>query len=287
MNIVKHCKLGDFDLFFLRDGSFWLDGGGYFGIVPKVIWQKLVEPDELNRVKLHINPLLVRTDQHNILIDPGLGNKYSDKQKKIFRMNYEPSLEQSLAEINMTTDDIDVVVATHLHFDHVGACTKFDSSGNVIPAFKNAVFYFQKAEWEDATHPNERTKGTYFLENYVPLQEAGLVQFIEGNTEVVPGISVEISGGHTKHHQIIFIKSQGETAAYFGGIVSAVTHLKIPYTMGFDLYPLEIMEKRRELYARAIKENWLVCLEHDPEHRAGYIRFDGKNYHFLDFRLQI
>lgn len=280
MKIVKNFILGDFELLFLRDGAFWLDGGGYFGIVPKVIWQKLIYSDELNRVKLHINPLLVRIGTHNILIDPGLGNKYSDKQKNIFNMDYEPSLEQSLAEINMTTDDIDVVVATHLHFDHVGACTKFDSSGNVIPTFKNAGFYFQKDEWEDATHPNERTKGSYFLENYVPLKEAGLAKFIEGNSEIVPGISVEVTGGHTKHHQIIFIKSKGETAVYFGGIVPAVTHLKIPYTMGFDLDPITIMEKRKELYGRAIKENWLVCLEHDPENRAGYITFDGKNYQF-------
>ncbi len=278
--MVKKHQLGNYELFFLHDGSFWLDGGGYFGVVPKVIWQKLIQPDELNRVKLNINPLLVRTPEHNILIDPGQGNKFTEKQKKIFGINYEPSLEQSLAEIGLTPDDIDIVVATHLHFDHVGACTKFDESDNIVPTLKNAIHYFQKDEWEDATHPNERTKGTYFLENYVPLKEAGLVRLIEGNIEVIPGISVEITGGHTKHHQIIFIKSEGETAVYFGGIVSAVTHIKIPYTMGFDLYPVEIMEKRKELYQRAIEENWLVCLEHDPINRAGNIKFDGRNYQF-------
>jgi glyoxylase-like metal-dependent hydrolase (beta-lactamase superfamily II) len=110
--------------------------------------------------------------------------------------------------------------------------------------------------------------------------KAGLVKLIEGNKEVIPRISVEITGGHTKHHQIIFIKSEGKTAVYFGGIVSAVTHIRIPYTMGFDLYPVEIMEKRRELYQRAIEENWLVCLEHDPINRAGNIKFDGRNYQF-------
>jgi glyoxylase-like metal-dependent hydrolase (beta-lactamase superfamily II) len=278
--MVKKYQLGNYELFFLHDGSFWLDGGGYFGVVPKVIWQKLIQPDELNRVKLNINPLLVKTPEHNILIDPGQGNKFTEKQKKIFGISYEPSLEQSLAEIGLTCDDIDVVVATHLHFDHVGACTKFDESGNIVPTLKNAIHYFQINEWEDAIHPNERTKGTYFLDNYVPIMEAGLVKLIEGNREVVPGISVEITGGHTKHHQVIFIKSEGETAVYFGGIVSAVTHIRIPYTMGFDLYPVEIMEKRRELYQRAIEENWLVCLEHDPINRAGKIKFDGRNYQF-------
>lgn len=280
MEIVKNVKLGDFELFFLRDGSFWLDGGGYFGIVPKVIWQKLLYVDELNRVKLNINPMLVRTGKHNVLIDPGMGNKYSDKLKKVFRIDYKPSIEQSLAEIGMNSDNIDIVVATHLHFDHVGACTRYDSSGKVVPTFRNAIHYTQKGEWENAIHPNERTKGTYFLENYVPLMEAGLIKLVEGSVEIVPGISVEVTGGHTEHHQIIFAKSEGEIAVYFGGIVSAVTHLKIPYTMGFDLYPVDVMEKRKELYQRAIEGKWLVCLEHDPKNRAGYFEFDGKNYRF-------
>ncbi|MCK4357264.1 MAG: MBL fold metallo-hydrolase [Candidatus Cloacimonetes bacterium] len=279
MKIVKNLKLGDFELFFLRDGEFWLDGGGYFGIVPKVIWSNLVTPDELNRVKLNSNPLLVKTNEHNVLIDPGLGNKYSVKQKKIFKISYEPSIEKCLNEIGMTADDIDIVVATHLHFDHVGGCTKIENE-KIVPTYKNAIHYFQKNEWEDATHPNQRTKGTYYLENYVPLMEAGLVKLVEGNVEIISGISVEVTGGHTKYHQIVFAKSKGETAVYFGGILSAVTHIKIPYTMGFDLYPVDIMKKRQELYQRAIKENWLVCLEHDPENRAGYFKFDGKNYQF-------
>ena len=281
MKIVKNLKLGNFDLFFLRDGSFLLDGGGYFGVVPKVIWQKLVFVDELNRVKLNSNPLLVRTPKHNVIIDPGLGNKYSEKQKKIFKIDYEPSIEQSLVEIGMTPNDIDVVIATHLHFDHVGACTKYEN-GEIVPTFKNAIHYVQKGEWEDATHPNERTKGTYYLENYVPLMDAKLVKLVDGDVEIIPGFSVEVTGGHTKHHQIVFAKSKGKIASYFGGIVSATTHLKIAYTMGFDLYPVDIMKKRQELYQRAINENWLVCLEHDPENRAGYIHksADGKNYQF-------
>lgn len=281
MKIVKKIKLGDFELFFLRDGEFWLDGGGFFGVVPKVIWQKLTTPDELNRVKLNSNPLLVKTDKHNVLIDPGLGNKYSAKQQKIFKIKYQPTLENSLAEIGMTADDIDIIVATHLHFDHVGACTKIEN-GKIVPTFKNAIHYFQKNEWEDATHPNERTKGTYFLENYLPLMEAGLVKLIEENVKIVPGISVEITGGHTQYHQIVFAKSNGKIASYWGGILPAVTHIKIPYTMGFDLYPVEIMQKRKELYKRAIEENWLVCLEHEVENPFGYIRLteDGKNYYF-------
>jgi len=143
MQIVKKEKIGKFELFFLRDGEFWLDGGGYFGVVPKVIWQKLTKPDELNRVKLNSNPLLVKTDKHNILIDPGLGNKYTEKQQKIFNISYEPSLENSLAEIGMTFDDIDIVVPTHLHFDHVGRCTKYEND-KIVPTFQTQFITSRK-----------------------------------------------------------------------------------------------------------------------------------------------
>ncbi len=283
--MIKKTKIGDFELYFLNDGEFWLDGGGYFGVIPKVLWSKMVTPDEKNRVVIKSNPMLVKTPEHNVLIDPGLGNKWTEKQIKIWKIKNEPSVIESLAEIGMTPDDIDVVVATHLHFDHMGAGTRFDENGKAIPVFRNAVHYIQRGEWEDATHPNERTKGTYFLENYMPLHEAGLVKLIDGNVKVVPGISVEVTGGHTKHHQIIFAKSQGETAVYFGGITSSVNHVRVAYTMAFDLYPVEIMESRRELYPRAIEENWLVCLEHDPDYPAIYIKHDGKHYTYEPYEF--
>lgn len=283
--MIKSTNIGDYRIYFLHDGEFWLDGGGYFGVIPKVLWSRFVTADEKNRVMLKSNPLLVKTGEHNVLIDPGLGNKYNDKQRRIWKIKNEPSIVESLAEIGMTTDDIDIVVATHLHFDHMGASTKFDDNGEVVPVFRNARHYIQRGEWEDAINPDERTKGTYFLENYVPLMENGIVELIDGNVEIVPGISTEVTGGHTKHHQIIFIKSKGETAVYFGGIVSSVNHIKLAYTMGFDLYPVEVMQRRRELYPRAIEENWLVCLEHDPDYPAIYIEYDGKDYTYKPLPL--
>ncbi len=282
---VKSAPLGSFRLFFLHDGEFWLDGGGYFGVVPKVIWSKLVTPDEKNRVVLKSNPMLIKTPSHNVLVDPGLGNKYTEKQKKIWKIKNEPSVVESLAAIGLTPDDIDVVVLTHLHFDHSGACTRFDEAGRVVPTFRRAKHFIQRGEWEDATHPDERTKGTYFLENYVPLQEAGLVEFLDGDAEIVPGVSVVVTGGHTKHHQIIFARSQGKTAVYLGGIVSSVNHIKIAYTMAFDLYPVEVMEWRRKLYPKAIEENWIICLEHDPQYPAIYIRRGEKDYTFEPYNF--
>lgn len=293
MNTVKKIRLGNFELFFLRNGSFWLDGGGCFGIVPKIIWRKLVYADELNRVKLDSNSLLIRTDEHNILIDPGLGNKYSEKQKKIFRIENKPSIDQSLTELGITSDDIDIVIATHLHFDHIGAFTKYDNQSdiqgdrNIVPSFPNAIHYIQKGEWQEAISPNERTKGTYFITNYMPLMDAGLVKLIEGNQEICPGISVEITGGHTKYHQIVFIKSQANIAVYLGDIMPTANHIKVAYTTGFDLYPVEVMRKKRELYQRAIDENWIVCLDHDSKNCAGYIRQtpDAKNYTFQPYEF--
>lgn len=283
--LINSAKLGDFGLYFLHDGEFWLDAGGYFGVIPKVIWSKLIDTDDLNRTVLKSNPMLVKTGEHNVIIDPGLGNKYTEKQKKIWKISNEPSIVDSLKVIGMIPDDIDAVVATHLHFDHMGASTRLDEAGNAVPLFKNAVHYIQKGEWEDATHPDERTKGTYFLENYVPLMDAGLVKLIDGDVEVLPGISVEVTGGHTKHHQIIFIRSKGETAVYFGGIVSSINHVRVAYTMGFDLYPVEIMEQRKKLYKRAIEENWLICLEHDPEYPAIRIKEGERHYTYEPYQF--
>ena len=275
---VPSARVGRCELYFLRDGAFWLDAGAYFGVVPRVIWEKLVEPDELNRVKLHINPVLVKTPDSLVLIDPGLGDKYDEKQRRIFRIEREPDLAGSLAALGLTAADIDVVIGSHMHFDHIGACTRWDGTGQAVPVFANARHYFQAGEWQDAAHPNERTKTAYLRDDFLPLEEAGLVTLLQGSQQVLPHIRVEVTGGHTRWHQIILIESEGETAVFLGGIVPAVTHLQIPYTMGFDLYPVEVMDRRRELYQRAIEGRWLVCLEHECGVPAGYIGHDGKRY---------
>ena len=278
--MIKSIKLGECELYFLHDGDFSVDCGAYFGVIPKVIWQKFVKPDDLNRCNLHICPLLVKTPHHKILIDPGIGDKFSEKLVQIYNIKRTTTLVNLLEDIKITVNDIDVVIGTHLHFDHIGAATKYNESREVVPVFKNATHYFQHGEWEDAVHPDERTKGTYFLENYVPLMEAGLVELIDGNGEVVPHIRVEITGGHTKYHQAIFIDSGGKTAVYWGDLTPDVNHLHIAFVAAMDLYPVQVMEKRREYYKRAIKENWLICMDHDDGNRAGYLRFDGKLYSF-------
>ena len=278
--MIQSLVFGNCQLFFLNDGAFSLDSGALFGIVPKIIWEKLVNADELNRCEITINPLLVKTPEHHVLIDPGLGDKYSEKLRYIYNIKRDKTLADSLKEINLKPEDIDIVIATHGHFDHIGAGTKANENDEIVPNFPNAKYYFQKGEWEDANNPDERTKATYFKENFLPLQEHGLVELIDGDVQILPQIRVEKTGGHTRHHQMVIIESDGKTAVYPGDILPSSHHLPIPYVMALDLYPVEVMEAKRKLYQRAIDGNWLIIIDHGAEVRAGYIRFDGKKYNF-------
>ena len=278
--MIQSLSLGNCQLFFLHDGTFSIDCGALFGIVPKIIWEKIVKADEMNRCEISINPLLVKTPDHYVLIDPGLGDKYSDKMRFIYNIKNHRSIEQSLSEIGLKPEDIDIVIATHAHFDHNGAGTKANEHGEIVPTFPNATYYFQKGEWEDANNPDERTRATYLKENFAPLQQHGLVELIDGDTQILPQMRVEKTGGHTRHHQMVIIESDGKTAVYPGDILPSSHHLPIPYVMALDLYPVEVMEAKRKLYQRAIDGNWLICIDHGEEVRAGYIRFDGKKYSF-------
>ncbi len=282
--MIQSLVFGNCQLFFLNDGAFSLDCGALFGIVPKIIWEKLVNADELNRCEITINPLLVKTPEHHVLIDPGLGDKYSEKLRYIYNIKRDKTLADSLKEINLKPEDIDIVIATHGHFDHIGAGTKANENDEIVPNFPNAKYYFQKGEWEDANNPDERTKATYFKENFLPLQEHGLVELIDGDVQILPQIRVEKTGGHTRHHQMVIIESDGKTAVYPGDILPSSHHLPIPYVMALDLYPVEVMEAKRKLYQRAIDGNWLIIIDHDENARAGYIRFDGKRISFETVR---
>jgi len=278
--MIQSVSLGNCELFFLQDGAFSIDAGALFGIVPKVIWEKVAQVDAQNRIEITCNPLLVKTPEQLVLIDPGLGDKYSDKLRAIYNIRRDKTVVAALAEIGLQPTDVDIVIATHAHFDHIGAGTRVADNGEVVATFTNARYYFQQGEWEDATHPDERTRATYFKENLVPLQQQGLVELIDGDQEIVPHVRVEKTGGHTKHHQMVIIESQGRTAVYPGDILPSAFHLPVAYVMALDLYPVQVMAAKRKLYQRAVPDEWLVCIDHGAQARAGYIRFDGKKYRF-------
>ena len=272
----KSVKLGQFELSIISDGRFWLDGGTMFGVVPKVMWNKLIPVDELNRVELSLNCLLIETPEGNVLIDTGINDKLKDRFKEIYKMDRDITFVESLNRMGFKPENIDFVINTHLHFDHCGGNT-IKKDGKLIPTFPNAKYIVQKQEWSDATDSNERTKASYLEENFMPVKESGQLMLVDGNYEVLPGIKVIMTNGHTKGHQSVLIESEGEKAIYFGDLIPTASHIKIPYIAAYDLFPLAVVEKKKEILELAIKEKWLLIFEHDPKITFAYlIEKDGK-----------
>ncbi len=265
-------KLGELELIPLLEGIFYLDGGAMFGVVPKTMWSKLNPADDKNRIELSMRNLLIKTGKLNILIDTGLGDKIKDKFIEIYNVRRPKSLRQRLHDLNIKPEDINIVINTHLHFDHCGGNTIYNEQQKPIPAFPKAKYFIQRQEWEDATHPNERTKASYLPENFMPVGEANQLEFVDGDSEIAPGIKLIRTGGHTRGHQMVKIETQGKTAVYWGDLIPTTSHIKIPFVMGYDLYPLDTIDKKKTFLKQAIKENWLLFFEHDPKWTMGYLK---------------
>lgn len=264
-------QLGDFELISLSDGDFRLDGGAMFGVVPKPLWERRAPCDERNRIFLGMRPLLVTTPTARVLIDAGCGDKMSAKEAGIYGFDRARHLDHSLAAVGLTAADIDVVIASHLHFDHAGGFTS-QVDGRVVPRFPNARYKIRREEYVDATHPHERNRASYFPENYVPLVEAGVVDFIEADGDVLPGISVWRTGGHTMHHQLIKIASGERTAVFPADMMPTAAHVDEPWIMAYDLYPMDTLAYKRTFVREAIAGEYVIFFEHDPSMAAGVIR---------------
>lgn len=269
-------RIGDVDVLALSDGTFRLDGGAMFGVVPRTMWERGTPADDRHRISLGLNVLLIRTAGMNVLVDAGVGDKLSAKEMAIYGIDRARDLDVTLAEAGLTAADIDVVIATHLHFDHAGGFTT-RAGGTVVPKFPRARHLIRRGEWDDATHPNERNKASYFAENYVPLADAGLVDFIDADGEVLPGVSVWRTGGHTMHHQIVRIDSAGRTALFLADLVPTAAHLPDAWIMGYDLFPLDTLAAKKRWLHEAIEGEYVIFFEHDPAIRAGIVRVeDGR-----------
>ncbi len=267
-------KLGDLEISLHSDGTFWLDGGAMFGVVPKAVWNKLNPADEWNRIELGLNCLLIQIEGKKILVDTGIGDKFDEKFRERFRIKRPNGLLDSLQRVGVGAEEIDMVINTHLHFDHAGGNTRW-GGGEIVPSFPKARYIIQRGEWEDAISPNERTRASYLKENLIPIQEAGLLELIEGERELLPGVRVMVTGGHTPNHQVVLLESKGKKALYLGDLVPTTSHLKTPWVMGYDLYPLDTMKKKKELLNRALNERWLLVFEHDPQVGMGYLSQEG------------
>ena len=265
-------SIGDFELTSLSDGIYHLDGGSYFGVVPKTLWSRKLPANEKNLVPSGLNSVLVRTGDKNILIETGIGNKLSEKMAQIY--GQPAGLLDSLHAAGLAPEDIDVVIDSHLHFDHCGWNT-VRRNGLIAATFPNAKYYAQEGEWKHA-HENQRDGVSYFTENYDPLVESGQMQLLRGDAEIAPGISVEVYPGHTRDLQATMVRSGGKTACYISDLIPTSNHLDLNWVMAYDLYPVQSIESRKRFYSRAIPERWLVMFTHDHEVPWGYLEKDER-----------
>ncbi len=268
---VRRFAVGDIELVSVNDGFIGFDGGAMFGVVPKVLWSKKEPADDRNRVTLAMRPLIVR-GARTMLIDAGLGDKENDKFNEIYAVNRRRNLDDTLAAAGLSVEDIDVVVATHLHFDHAGGFTVRDGTGRVRPRFPRAQYIVRRGEFEDATHVHARNRASYLADNYMPLVDAGVLQMVDDDVTIMPGVKVRRTGGHTMHHQLVTIESGGRAAAFPADLLPTTSHLADPWIMGFDLHPVDTLAAKQRFIADAVARNTLVFFEHDRAVAAGYIR---------------
>lgn len=268
---MERLALGDFELAVFSDGTYYLDGGAFFGVVPKVMWSRKVKADEQNRVVVGLNSLLVRTGKHNVLIETGIGNELSEKMAKIY--GQPAKLLENLSAGGIAPDGIDVVINTHLHFDHCGWNT-VRKNGQVVATFPKAQYYVQEGEWQHGRRQHERDAISYISENYDPLIDTGQMHLLHGDQEIVSGVSVKIFPGHTANMQAVIIKSGGKTACYISDLIPTTAHLDLTWVMAFDLFPLETIESRKRYYAQALPEGWLTIFTHDPKVPLAYVGRD-------------
>ncbi len=259
-------QFGDFRIEIVPDTEFRLDGGAMFGIVPRVLWEKVAPPDELNRVRFGTNCLFVETAGERILIETGMGEKWTEKQVKIYAINRRKPFAETLFErTGCQPQDISIVVNTHLHFDHCGGNTRLDQAGNFIPAFPNARYFVSQFEFIHAENPTERDRASYLPENWQPLMETGQLELKGDLYEVVPNFRMETMRGHNEFMQCVRITSGSETFYSFADLIPTRAHIPPAWIMGYDLFPLDTLANKKLLLPRAVKENWLCYFYHDLE----------------------
>jgi len=271
-------KFGDYRVEIVPDCEFRLDGGAMFGVVPHNLWSKVCPPDDQNRIRMNMNCLFIEAGKERVLIETGIGDKWSEKHREMYGIERRRSLGDSLRAVTgIGRDEITIVINTHLHFDHAGGNTTVDNSGNAVPQFPHARYFISQAEWEHAEAPSERDRASYFSENWQPLKESGQLEMKPANYEVLPGLTMETHPGHNRSMQCWRLKQEGETMFGFADLVPMRAHVPFAWVMGYDLYPVETVESKKRLLPQAAREGWTCLFYHDPERPLGrIIEEDGK-----------
>jgi len=257
-------KIGKYELKIITSGYFGLDGGAMFGIIPKVLWQKTNPADESNRIKLSTTHLILESNSKKIIIDTGMGNKWDDKSKSIYAYDEDQSMDIALNKIGYKREDITDVFLTHLHFDHTGGSTIM-KDGKLIPAFPNAKYHVQKQNYDWGVNPSDRDRVSYIKNNFVPLFEEGVINFINGNEEYDDEIQFIEVNGHTFGQQMIKVSDSSNTILFCADLIPTVSHIPLPYIMGYDLQPLLTLKEKKEILPKAVQDNWKLFFGHDPE----------------------
>ncbi|MEO8232160.1 MAG: MBL fold metallo-hydrolase [Ignavibacteriota bacterium] len=268
-------KIGKYTLKTILSGFIGLDGGAMFGIIPKPLWEKTNPADEQNRVTLATRNLLLVCDDRKILIDTGMGNKWDEKSKNIYRMDLKLDLEHALERKGVKADEITDVLLTHLHFDHTGGSTKLEN-GKLVPTFPNAKYLVQKKNFEWAMNPSDRDKGSYIKDNFVPLVKEGVLTLIDGEIDYDENISFKIINGHTFSQQMIKISDSSNTVLYCADLIPFVSQIRIPYVMGYDLQPMVTVQEKKKYLQLAADENWHFYFGHDPQFAAATVKHSEK-----------
>jgi len=265
-------RLGDTSLHLVSDGEHWMDGAGMFGLMSRTEWQEFAVPDEQNRICIQLYCLLIQTGEHTILVDTGYGDKLSEQERGFMCLEGDRRLIGSLAAVGVAPEDIDIVINTHLHGDHCGGNTCYDRDGNLVPTFPNAIYYVQRLELADASFPNERTRGTYHGDNWEPLQRAGLLRVLWGDTRLTGEVRVMVTPGHTPAHQSVVIESRGETAVFLADTAHLPLHMeRLEVLTAYDAQPLVTLETKRRLARWAVESRPLLIFNHHPDGVAGYL----------------
>jgi len=269
-------NFGDFEIHILTDGTFRLDGGAMFGVVPKPLWERKSPADERNRILLAMNVLLIQAAGKWMLVETGAGDKWDEKRRDIYALESDNRLLDQLAARGLRPEHIAIVINTHLHFDHCGWNTRV-VDGKAVPTFPNATYYVQQGELEHARRPSDRDRASYFPHNFEPMAASGQWQLLKGDAEVMPGVEVVVIPGHTGDMQCVRLRSGGKTAMFWADLVPTTAHLPFPWIMGYDLYPLTTLESKKKWLPLAARENWLCLFAHDPKTPACYLREQDGN----------